>query len=257
MDRSFLTDEHVVAESRKFVCIRLATYEDEREAEFLKNIYTGRSGEMENTTFAILSPDGKQKLTASGRGPFHEYRNAAQMAMGMQAIASKQAGAEQAALGDRQLPLMKNVELALNVASCDNLPVIVTVATDEEKLAALNRELLPVAWSEALAGQFVYAAVTDKALLKPLTGVEIATGILVVQPDEFGLSGAVLRQFASADQDELTDALREIVQSYPRPAKTHDTHVRLGIELGIEWESEIPETDPQSIRARRQARGDR
>lgn len=256
MDRSFLTEAEVVSESRNFVCIRLATYEDEQEAEFLKGVFLGRSGQMENTTFAILSPDGKQKLTSSGRSPLHAYRNAAQMAMGMKVIASQHSGAKKAALSDRQLPLMKSVELALNVASCDNLPMIVAVASDEKKLAALQRDLLPVVWSEALAGQFVVVSVTKKALLKPITGVEIIDGILVVEPDQFGLSGAVLRQFAADDRGDLATELRLIVQSYPRPAKTHDTHVRLGIQLGIEWESEIPETDAQSIRARQRARGD-
>jgi len=257
MDRSFLSNEDVVAESRKFVCIRLATYEDAKEAEFLKNVYLGRSGHMENTTFAILSPDGKRKLTSAGRGPFHAYRNAAQMAMGMKGIASQHEGADKAALGDLQLPLMKNVELALNVASCDNLPVIITVADAAERRQELNRALLPSAWSESLAGQFVYVSVADKKLLKPITGVEIGEGILVVEPDQFGLSGAVLKQFAPADRGDLQVALPQIVASYPRPSKSHNSHVRLGIQLGIEWESEIPETDPQSIRAKQRARGNR
>jgi hypothetical protein len=34
----------------------------------------------------------------------------------------------------RLLPLMKNVELALNVASCDNPSVIATTADDETRL---------------------------------------------------------------------------------------------------------------------------
>ena len=60
MDGSFLSDADVVAASRKFVCIRLSTYEDAEEAEFLRSIYVGRSGDLENTVFAILSPDGKR-----------------------------------------------------------------------------------------------------------------------------------------------------------------------------------------------------
>ena len=98
---------------------------------------------------------------------------------------------------------------------------------------------------------------SDKQQLKPITGVEIAEGILVVAPDQFGLSGAVIRQFTPDDQRDLTAQLREVIETYPRPEKTHDSHVRLGIELGIDWESEIPETDAQSIRAKQRARGHR
>ena len=148
MDRSFLTDERVVAASRNFVCIRLATYEDKQEAEFLKSVYTGRSGQMENTTFAILSPDGRQKLTAAGRGPFRAFGNAAQMAMAMKGIWAQHQEAPDAALAEQQLPLIKSVELALNVAACDNLPCLVTVANDPEKIETLNRKLLPVAWEQ-------------------------------------------------------------------------------------------------------------
>ena len=38
MDKSFLSQSEVIAASRKFVCIRLATYENAEEAKFLKSI---------------------------------------------------------------------------------------------------------------------------------------------------------------------------------------------------------------------------
>ena len=39
MDRSFLADQDVIAASRKFVCIRLATYENADENEVLKGVF--------------------------------------------------------------------------------------------------------------------------------------------------------------------------------------------------------------------------
>ena len=68
MDRSFLTDKDVVAASRKFVCIRLATYEDAAENEVLKGIFAMR-GTLQNTVFGILTPDGKTHIVRSGRSP--------------------------------------------------------------------------------------------------------------------------------------------------------------------------------------------
>ena len=47
MDRSYLSDPAVVAASRSFVCVRLLTYENAREAELLRGIFRGRSGELE------------------------------------------------------------------------------------------------------------------------------------------------------------------------------------------------------------------
>ena len=39
MDRSFLSDPDVVAPSRGFICVRLVTYEDVQEMEFMQSIY--------------------------------------------------------------------------------------------------------------------------------------------------------------------------------------------------------------------------
>ena len=61
MDRSYLSNKEVIEASRDFVCIRLATYENVAEAKILKSIFTGRSGELENTTFVLLAPDGNRR----------------------------------------------------------------------------------------------------------------------------------------------------------------------------------------------------
>ena len=68
MDRSFLSDKGIIRASRNFVCARLSTYESKEEAEYLSGIFT-RGGELENTVFCIMSPDGKDRLVSSGRSP--------------------------------------------------------------------------------------------------------------------------------------------------------------------------------------------
>lgn len=89
----------------------------------------------------------------------------------------------------------------------------------------------------------------------PMTGIDVQDGVLVVEPDQFGFSGAVRKQFTTDDLGDLATELQPFVKTYPQPTTTHDSHVRLGIGVGIEWESEIPETDAQAIRARKRARG--
>ena len=257
MDRSFLTDAGVVAASRDFVCIRLATYEDEQEADYMKTLFTARSGELENTTFAILASDGKRKLAAAGRGPFHAYRDARSMAAGMRQIARDNDSRKTAASPHAQLPLMKSLDGALNVAAADGLPLIVTVGENKKQLGAINQRIVPVAWDESLAGQFVYASVDDWGELKPILGLKQKTGIFAVEPDQFGLSGKLLAAFApETTPEEIRSGLLKVVAEYPAKEKDHNAHVRLGIQLGIEWESKIPETDPMSLRARQRARGD-
>ena len=68
MDRSFLADKDVIAASKKFVCIRLATYEDARENEVLKGVFAP-GGVLQNTVFSLMSPDGRTSLVRAGRSP--------------------------------------------------------------------------------------------------------------------------------------------------------------------------------------------
>src|ERR1051326_844690 len=104
MDRSFLLQKEVIEASRDFVCIRCATYEDKEEAEYLAQVFRGRMGTLENTVFAILSPDGMLYLARPGRGPNFAFANAKEMAQKMHAMAAQYRPLE----ADRALPAMKD-----------------------------------------------------------------------------------------------------------------------------------------------------
>jgi len=111
----------------------------------MKSIYLDRSGLLKNTTFAILSPDGKQKLTRAGRGPFFEYRNARAMASGMDKIAKTYKVDSENANSDVGLPYAESVEIGLNISSADVIPMIVLASRDEEQATALETKLVPLA----------------------------------------------------------------------------------------------------------------
>ena len=250
MDRSFLTDKNVVAASRKFVCIRLATYEDKSESQFLKRLYVGRSGQMENTTFAILSPNAKRTIVSAGRGPFRAFRDANEMARQMNTISSK--FTNEGHVGSA-LPTMKSVELALNVAASDNLPLIITV---NDSSGEFEKSLLDTVWQTSYAGQFVFAEAKKASDLNPVPGAEFTTGLLVVEPDQFGVVGTTKAHFSTPPTEmELLKTLQKIVADHPRKTKNHRNHTQLGIRLGMDWQTAIPVTDRQSIQAKKRARG--
>lgn len=251
MDRSFLSSRAVVAASRKFVCIRLATYESKEEAKYMETIFLGKGGVLANTVFCILAPDGKKKLVRPGRSPQFAFSNASQMAGQMSRLAAQYPRASQNALSDTHLPQLKKVDVALNVAACDNRPLVVTVASSQEQLNEVNQKLLKKAWSEKLAGQFVYASTVKRTDLKALAGANDSSAILLVEPDAFGLSGKVVAQLdASATDANIEMALAKAIKDFQPYAKSHRQHLQLGHQLGIEWETAIPETDADSIRAR-------
>ena len=70
----------MVTASRAFVCVRPATYESATEGKLLLSLFRGRIGNLENSVFALLGPDGKERLTKTGRSPGMLFKTAAQMA---------------------------------------------------------------------------------------------------------------------------------------------------------------------------------
>jgi hypothetical protein len=232
MDRSFLSRAEVIDASRAFVCVRLTTYENADEMAFLKDLFVGRSGEVENTTFTVLAPDGKRELLRTSRGPEHLFRDAADMAARLRKIA---AGYGATADGTT-LPLVSDVRLGLNVASADGLPLVVLLGEVDEKAIA------KLAWSADWRGRFVYA----KA--EKLEGVKRASGLVVLGPEKFGRSGTVLAQGPAGDAQKLYTAA---LKAWKPAAKTFGGHVRDGRREGVFWETKAPVTDPMEARARR------
>ena len=251
MDRSFLSNSDVVAASRKFVCIRLATYESKKEAEFMETIFLGKGGVLANTVFCILAPDGKTKLVRPGRSPQFAFSSTSRMASEMNRLVQQFPLAAKNALRDVQLPMVKKLDVSLNVAACDNRPLVVTVASDQPGLDAINQKLLSKAWSEQFAGQFVYGSTLKNSDLKPLAGAKKSSAIMVVEPGAFGVSGKVVGQLeANATEASIQDMLAKAIKDFKPHVKNHRSHIQLGSQLGLEWETAIPETDVDSIRAR-------
>ncbi len=249
--RSFLVNSQVAKASRSFVCIRLLTYENKEEYEYMEGILRVRAGILPNTIFCVLAPDGKTKLTRSGRGPFFAFANATVMASSMNLMAAKYPTANQNALSDPQLPLVHKVDVALNTAACDNRPLVVTVAADRDQLAKVDSSLLKLAWSEEFAGQFVYGSTTDRKDLKPLAGAGDSSAILIVEPGTYGVSGKVIGQLdAGVSADEIQQALAKALREFTPQVKPHNAHIQTGYNLGIEWETVVPESDAQSVRAK-------
>jgi len=248
MDRSFLSRPEVIAASREFVCVRLATYEDPVEAKFVQGLVRTRSGELENTAFALLAPDGKTKLSRSARGPEHVYADSTALAADMRRVV----GRYSPKAAPRELPLVANPRLGLDVAAADGLPLVAIVGKDAAARRRSLDQVARLAWTEEFIGRFVYAEGMGKEVVG-VTGITLDAGVLVIAPDAFGQKGAVLRQVgAEATAETVADGLRAAMKGYNAPAKSFASHVREGQRLGVYWETRVPVTDPmeQAVRER-------
>lgn len=254
MDQSYWSRPEVVAATRDFVCVRLATYEDKEEVRFLEKIYRGRSGKLENTVFAILDSDGKTLLSRAGRSPDFAFRGPDGFILGLHRIANERKLSTKR-FSDAELPLVKNVDLGLNVASCGGIQLLVVTASSQKSAEMICKKLLPLAWNDKLGGQFVFAIARDAKQLKPIGLNSLQDGFLVVEPGQFGMSGKMVARFGKDfDTEQVRKKLEEQVRNYS-VTKDYRQHIDLGISLGIEWNTETPVTDQQSLRALERSRG--
>jgi hypothetical protein len=241
MDHEFLLKPQVVAASRGFVCIRPVTYEDATEAALFKEFAPTGSGQLENTVFGILAPDGVTKLIRSSRSPDHAFSGPEQMAAAMTKIAARYANTQ----APERVPLVASVRLAVNVAAADCQPLVVIVANDSATRKTLLAKLAPLAWSDELIGKFVFAA-GGSGDLSMIEGAKPETGFAIVAPETFGRSAKVL---ATADGERIAEALRGVAATFLRVEKTN-SHVRAGHQQGVFWETAVPVTDPMELDAR-------
>ena len=156
MDGSFLSDKEVIAAARRFVCIRLATYEHAEEGAFMKTIFSGPTKQLENSVFAILAPDGKEQLTRTGRSPSFAFgegaRGIKRMAKTMTRV-SKRFPGKAKTRGETPAPSYESVRLAINVASCDSRPLVLAFEPDSKKQATRRTQLQELAWHPVTRGR--------------------------------------------------------------------------------------------------------
>jgi hypothetical protein len=254
MDRSLLSQPEVIAASRQFVCARLTTYENEAEAKFMTSLWVGRSGEVENTMFTIFAPDGEECLLRITRSATNTFRSPTQMAAAMEKIAAKYQ-VKPEAKQTSPLPLVADVRLAVDVAACDNLPLVVLFAPDAEVRRRLDERLRSLAWSPEFIGRFTYTTAAKAPELTAIDGAGNEAGLLVVESDKFGLKGQLLTRAAvDASAEQLASTLKAALAKRQAVAKNGRTHQREGQSKGVFWETVLPVTDPQEHAARERTR---
>jgi hypothetical protein len=203
----------------------------------------GGSGDLRNFGFALTSPDFEQMRQRSSRGPNFVYDDAAAMAVNLNEIAADYPPKASEPKSGRPVPEMKNVRLAVNVASCDGLPCLVLAGPDEIALEKMKRNLSEVIWDNDVAGLFIFGSTVEKDDLSMIDG-KLQSGFLVVRPDAFGVKGEVITTLAgNLTGEALKKELLSAIEDYQRISKTHGMHVREGRQTDIEWKTAVEVPD--------------
>ncbi|MEM6569911.1 MAG: hypothetical protein AAF957_15985 [Planctomycetota bacterium] len=207
-------------------------------------------GELQNTSFALLDPDG-EKLTRGSRSPSMTYGSADGLAKALRETYARYAST---AKPIEALPVVRDLRLGLNVAAADMRPLVVVRGKDSAEAERLAGEVARVAWSASGVGACHYVVLDGASTFEGLTP---ELGVTVVQPDPYGHGGEVLAHAPSTTRGtQLARSITRGVKAFSAEAREHDDHVREARRRGITWETETPVTDTHA-KGRRGRRRDR
>lgn len=213
------------------MCVRIDSYESQEAQDLVRSYLNGR---FENTAFCILSPDGTQRLTRSGRGPQHAIRG--DLAEGLERIARRYSPKQKAQ--EAAVPDFPNFRLGLNVASADQRLILLVSGTNQE--LKKTREVLKAVCNDPdLIGRFHYDFEEQKqSWQKVLTGPSDQSRLMLILPDEFGQKGKVLWSMPlDTPSAEIKSGLLESNRAFANEVekKVYREHVRKGRREKIQW----------------------
>ena len=182
------------------------------------------------------------------------------MAFGSRGSRSKSEGKESAAIssmtkvaeeyktkGDLKTPVVQDFHSfrqALNVASGDQR-LLVFVSTDEKDQDALRKKLSPVMGDEEIIGKFhtdFFSKDSDEQWSDSIEGVKKKGSILIIQSDQFGLEGQVLKELPiDAKPADIKAALLTANQQFAKSEtrKVYSDHVSEGRKEGVFFEGGV------------------
>ena len=228
------SDPDVIKASRKFICVRIDSYESEENQKIVRSHLGGR---FENTAFCVIAPDGKERLTRSGRGPQHISRDFDDIA----AIADRYKS--RGDILNSHIPDFNSFALALNVSSADQ-KILLLIAGDEDEIVVAGKRIRSVVWNKNVMGRFNYDFESDSSSWTgPLSSKSEGSGFHLIRPGAFGLEGKIVMSLSlNASNSNLLKAMVVANRDYAKSTKKkiYSSHVVEGRRQGKRIEMAVP-----------------
>lgn len=214
------------------------------------------NGRFENTAFCILAPDGKKRLSGTGRSPMmgfgirgrpesgsaEEKSNNQQTISEMEKIAAQypaKGGMDRAVLPD-----FHTFKQALNVASGDQRLLVFVVAAEKYR-GAVKKTIQGVANHPDAVGRYHYdiADRVDAQWSKMIKGDRNKTGIFVIRAGDFGQDGQVVAELPlNSNPDKILGVLEKVNKDFAssEKRKVYSEHVEKGRTQGIKYKDNMP-----------------
>jgi len=242
------SNKEFIEASRKFVCVRLESYESLEHQDLVRSFLGGR---FENTAFCILAPDAEERLSgtgrspnqglASGRGPGRKSGDDG-VIESMEKIAKsyRPRGKE----NEMTLQDFHTFRQALNVASGDQR-LLLFVSAPEADQAKVKEALKPVFAHEDVIGKFhldFADAAADEKWGDLIKKSPSKPSIVLIHADEFGQSGRAIDELPlNASPKDIKDALLKANEGFAvaEVRKDYGDHVSAGRRERIHFENEM------------------
>ena len=228
------SDPDVIKASRKFICVRIDSYESEENQKIVRSHLGGR---FENTAFCVIAPDGEERLTRSGRGPQHISRDFDDIV----AIADRYKS--RGDILNSHIQDFNSFALALNVSSADQ-KILLLIAGDEDEIVAAGKRIRSVVWNKNVMGRFNYDFESDSSSWTgPLSSKSKGSGFHLIRPGEFGLEGQIVMSLSlNASNSNLLKAMVVANRDYAKSTKkkVYSSHVVEGRRQGKRIEMAVP-----------------
>ena len=241
------SQDNFIAASRDFVCVRLESYESKEHQDLVRSFL---GGAFANTAFCILAPDGKTRLSDSGRSPSALLGRRGGPAGDPKAViaALEKISAKYPSKGSMSEATVQDfhsTRQAINVASGDQRLLLLTV-TNGGKRSAATKVLRAVLNEPEMVGRFHHDFAeksSDGNWSELVSGAKSQEGFFIIDADPFGQSGLVLLELPlSATSSELKAALKKTNSSFAKKEKrkVYSEHVREGRQNGIFFKNGMP-----------------
>ncbi len=211
-------------------------------------------GTFQNTAFCVLAPNGKERLTRSGRGPSQAFgkrgRGGGKKASAEVTVQEmEKIAAKFKPKGDLSKPVVQDFHSfrqALNVASGDQRLLLFVSATKNEQ-EPIRETLSTVVGDPDIVGRFHVDFAEEQGDEKWQEAIneieaESTSKIFVIHADKFGQKGAALEQLpADAGVDEIKEALLQAneVLATREKRKVYSDHVADGRQEKIYFEGGV------------------
>ncbi len=211
-------------------------------------------GRFVNTAFCIFAPDGKKRLSRSGRSPQMGFgiksggsageveKANARVIEAMAEIAKKYPAKDtKAAAG---VVDFHSFEQALNVSSGDQRLLVFSVAPDIQQVA-VKKTMQEVANHSEVIGRyhFDFSSATDAKWSEVVEGDSQKSGIFIIESGEFGQTGKSVGELPlGSSPEQIRNALTKANKNYAanQTRKNYAEHVKKGRRTGVKYEDAMP-----------------